>query len=83
MDKQSILKIAGDVYVGYNPGATLDTALGQVVKRFNNHLQTSYSLAEVRQMTEDLNIISCNGLDNFMVIVFNRMSQAKENLKVA
>jgi len=83
MDNQSILKIAGDVYVGYNPGATLDTALCQVVKRYNSALETNYSLMEVREMTKDLNVISCQGLDNFLVVVFKRMSKAKESLQAA
>lgn len=79
LDREQILKIAGDYYVGYNPAYTLETALATVGSKFNEHLQTKLSLPDLKTLMEGKNVIQCGGLDNYMVALFYKMEESKNS----
>lgn len=85
MNREQILNIIGNIYVGYNPDYTADTAIATATARINSHLQTSFSLSETRKMMENENIISCAGLDNYLIKLYQKMNQAanQKTIKVA
>lgn len=77
MKKEEILAVLGEVYVGYNPLYTLDTALATATRRFNDHLKTQFSVCEVKEMMKNENVIACGGLDNYMVKAYKKMAESK------
>lgn len=49
MKREKILAVLGEIYVGYNPNYTLDTATATATRRINDHLKTNYSIAEAKE----------------------------------
>lgn len=82
MNKNEITQMLEGIYVGYNPGATLDTAIGTAGRRFNAKLGTNFNHSQLVKMMEGENVISCGGLDNFLIKLFRKMEN-KNSVKVA
>jgi hypothetical protein len=73
MSRANAKKLIEDIYVGYNPAATLDTAIGTAGKRFNDKLKTNFSHGELIKMMSGYNVINCGGLENYLLTMYEKM----------
>lgn len=80
MKKEDIITMIGEVYVGYNPNYTADTALATATSKINSHLGTHYSFNEAKELMKDYNIIGCGGLDNYLVKLYLKMREGSLNV---
>lgn len=88
MKREKILAVLGEIYVGYNPNYTLDTATATATRRINDHLKTNYTISETKEMMKDENVISCGGMDNYFIKLYHKMEaqsikQEEKELEVA
>lgn len=77
MSRSTVQKLIEGIYVGYNPAATLDTAVGTAGRRFNDQLKTNFSHGELIKMMEGYNVINCGGLENYLLTLFEKMKAAR------
>lgn len=78
MSRSTAQKLIEGIYVGYNPAATLDTAIGTAGRRFNDQLNTKFSHGELIKMMESYNVINCGGLENFLLTMYEKMKASKK-----
>lgn len=83
MKRSEILKMTEGIYVGYNPAYTVETAITTASRRFNDKLGTNFSRQECVKMMSQENVIDCGGLDNFLVLLFQKMEQASQEIQAA
>lgn len=75
--RATVQKLTEGIYVGYNPAATLDTAVGTAGRRFNDELGTKFTHGQMVKMMENHNVINCGGLENYLLTLFEKMKAAK------
>jgi hypothetical protein len=78
MSRATVQKLISGIYVGYNPAATLDTAIGTAGRRFNDQLGTNFSHGQLTKMMDGYNVINCGGLENYLLTMYEKMKSAKK-----
>lgn len=77
MSKATVQKLISGIYVGYNPAATLDTAVATAGRRFNEQLGTNFSHGQLVKMMDSYNVINCGGLENYLHTLYEKMKTSK------
>lgn len=80
LTKTEVSNLVKDIYVGYNPSNTLETAIASASKVMMNQLKISLTHQEVMDLTSGLNVISAGGLDNFFYQMYQKLATSNQKL---
>lgn len=80
MSKAKIQSLINQITLGYGAGNTMDSALKNLVPKYNEMIGTSFSPEEVLLMMDGESVISCRGLDNYFYKVYEKMQESKTNV---
>lgn len=75
LNQEQVTALVADIYVGYNPNATLENARFKASKRMMSQLNLNLSKATVDEMMNDKNVPDCGGLDNYFYVLYTRLSE--------